>query len=175
MKLRKICGYILYNLLPVYLPETPTPFIGNFAKELRVLCARLMLEKCGKNVNIERGAQFSTRTEIGDNSGIGINARITGKTIIGNNVMMGPNCMIYTVNHKHNSIDIPMCQQGMEEERIVKIGSDVWIGANCIILPGVEIGNGVIIAAGTVVNKSIPPYKIVVSNKQFIVKDRITK
>lgn len=175
MKIRKYIGYILYNLLPVYLPETPTPIIGNLSKNLRVLCAKLMLEKCGKNINIEKGAQFSTRTEIGDNSGIGINARITGKTIIGNNVMMGPNCMIYTVNHRHEDIDIPMCEQGMEEEKIVKIGSDVWIGANCIILPGVEIGNGVIIAAGTVVNKSISPYKIVGSNKQVVIKDRINK
>ena len=172
MKIKKYFGYILYNLLPVYLPETPTPFVGNLSKTLRVLCARLMLEKCGKNINIEKGAQFSTRTEIGDNSGIGINARITGKTIIGNNVMMGPNCMIYTVNHRHDNINIPMSAQGMENERIVKIGSDVWIGANCIILPGVEIGDGVIIGAGTVVNKSIPPYKIVVSNKQMIIKDR---
>lgn len=89
--------------------------------------------------------------------------------------MMGPNCMIYTVNHRHEDIDIPMCEQGMEEEKIVKIGSDVWIGANCIILPGVEIGNGVIIAAGTVVNKSISPYKIVGSNKQVVIKDRINK
>lgn len=175
MNVKKVIGYLLYNLLPVYLPETPTPYIGNFAKTLRVLCAKLMLEKYGKNINIEKGAQFSTRTEIGDNSGIGINARITGKTIIGNNVMMGPNCMIYTVNHKHDTIDIPMFQQGMEKEKIVKIGSDVWIGANCIILPGVEIGDGVIIGAGTVVNKSIPPYKIVVSNRQIIVKDRLIK
>ena len=64
MKIRKYIGYILYNLLPVYLPETPTPIIGNLSKNLRVLCAKLMLEKCGKNINIEKGAQFSTRTEI---------------------------------------------------------------------------------------------------------------
>lgn len=56
MKIRKYIGYILYNLLPVYLPETPTPIIGNLSKNLRVLCAKLMLEKCGKNINIEKGA-----------------------------------------------------------------------------------------------------------------------
>lgn len=65
-----------------------------------------------------------------------------------------------------------MCKQGVEEEKIVKIGSDVWIGANCIILPGVKVGDGVIIGAGTVVSKSIASYKVVVSNKLVIIKDR---
>ena len=92
--------------------------------------------------------------------------------IIGENVMMGPNCIIYTLNHKHNRTDIPMCKQGVEEEKIVKIGSDVWIGANCIILPGVKVGDGVIIGAGTVVSKSIASYKVVFSNKLVIIKDR---
>ena len=65
-----------------------------------------------------------------------------------------------------------LCKQGVEEEQVVRIGSDVWIGANTIILPGVEIGEGVIIAAGTIVNKSIPPYKIVASSKLNIIKNR---
>ena len=75
---------------------------------------------------------------------------------VGNNVMMGPNCVIYTVNHCHDRTDIPMILQGNEIERLVIIGSDVWIGANVIILPGVKIGHGVIIAAGSVVVRDIP-------------------
>lgn len=172
MKLKKLLGYILYNFFAIYLPESSTPLIGNISRKLRASCANLILEKCGANINIEKGAKFSHRIEIGDNSGIGVNARINGKVIIGENVMMGPNCIIYTLNHKHNRTDIPMCKQGVEEEKIVKIGSDVWIGANCIILPGVKVGDGVIIGAGTVVSKSIASYKVVVSNKLVIIKDR---
>lgn len=172
MKFKKILGYILYNFFAIYLPESSTPLIGNISRKLRATCANLILEKCGVNINIEKGAKFSHRIEIGDNSGIGVNARINGKVIIGENVMMGPNCVIYTINHKHDRTDIPMCKQGVEEEKVVRIGSDVWIGTNTIILPGVQIGNGVIIAAGTVVNKSIPPYKIVASSRLKIIKDR---
>ena len=167
MKLKKLLGYILYNFFAIYLPESSIPLIGNISRKLRASCANLILEKCGANINIEKGAKFSHRIEIGDNSGV--NARINGKVIIGENVMMGPNCIIYTLNHKQ---DIPMCKQGVEEEKIVKIGSDVWIGANCIILPGVKVGDGVIIGAGTVVSKSIASYKVVVSNKLVIIKDR---
>lgn len=154
------------------MPESSTPLIGNISRKLRAICGYLILEKCGTNINIEKGAKFSHRIERGDNSGIGVNARINGKVIIGENVMMRPNCIIYTLNHKHDRTDIPMCKQGVEEEQVVRIGSDVWIGANTIILPGVEIGEGVIIAAGTIVNKSIPPYKIVASSKLNIIKNR---
>lgn len=172
MKFKKILGYILYNFFAIYLPESSTPLIGNISKKLRAICANLILEKCGTNINIEKGAKFSSRIEIGNNSGIGINARINGKVIISNNVMMGPNCIIYTLNHKHDRIDIPMCKQGVEEEKIVKIGSDVWIGTNTIILPGVQIGDGVIIAAGTVVYKSVEAYQVVTSNNLIIIKNR---
>lgn len=72
---------------------------------------------------------------------------------IGNHVMIGPNTLITTVNHplspasrrKHLSIGKP-----------VTIGNDVWIGGNVTILPGVNIGNNVVVAAGAVVTKDVP-------------------
>lgn len=54
----------------------------------------------------------------------------------------------------------------------IKIGNDVWIGANTVILPGVEIGDGVIVAAGAVVTKDIPPYAIVGGVPAKIIKYR---
>lgn len=54
----------------------------------------------------------------------------------------------------------------------VKIGSDVWIGANCSILGGITVGNGVVIGAGSVVNRDIPPYAIAVGNPAKIIKYR---
>ena len=60
---------------------------------------KLMLPKCGDNVNIEKNATFSIRTEIGNNSGIGVNAHFYGKVIIGDNVMIAPNVAIYTAGH----------------------------------------------------------------------------
>lgn len=49
----------------------------------------------------------------------------------------------------------------MKQKEGITIGNDVWIGMNSIILPGVKIGNGVTIAAGSVVNKDIPDYAVV--------------
>lgn len=76
-----------------------------------------------------------------------------GEVIIGDYCMIGPNTTISTVNH-------PMTAKGRREKlsiiKPVRIGNDVWIGANCVILPGVTIGNNVVIAAGAVVTADIP-------------------
>lgn len=75
--------------------------------------------------------------------------------------MMGTDVVVITKNHAFNQTDIPMMQQGFEDERPVIIGNDVWIGDRVIILPGVHIGDGAIIAAGAVVTKDVPAYAIV--------------
>ena len=72
---------------------------------------------------------------------------------IGNDVMIGPGTCIITVNH-------PLSPKGRRNHlgiaKPVNIGNDVWIGANCTILPGVTIGNNVVVAAGAVVTKDVP-------------------
>ena len=71
----------------------------------------------------------------------------------GNNVWIGPNTLITTINH-------PLSPKGRREHlgiaKPVMIGNDVWIGGNCTILPGVKIGNNVVVAAGAVVTKDVP-------------------
>lgn len=109
---------------------------------------------------------------IGNHSGIGEGSIISKYTRIGDNVMMGPQCYIYTRNHRHDNIDIPMIKQGVEDWKPVTIEDDVWIGSRVTILPGVHIGKGVIIGAGSVVTKDIPPYTIVAGNPAKIVKYR---
>ena len=86
--------------------------------------------------------------------------------------MIGPEVIIYTQNHSFDRIDIPMCEQGFQEECKVEIGNDVWIGARVIILPGVKIGNGCVIGAGAVVTKDVPDYCVVGGNPAKILKVR---
>jgi maltose O-acetyltransferase len=86
--------------------------------------------------------------------------------------MMGPDVVIHTRNHRHDRIDIPMCQQGFGEMKPVIIEDDVWLGERVIILPGVTIGKGSIIGAGAVVAKNVPPYSIAVGNPALVVKKR---
>lgn len=169
--MKKIFGYALYNLIGKYLPSSYAKFsLG--AIYFRRFCGKLMLAKCGKKVNIERNASFSTKTKLGDYSGIGIRAKLYGPVTIGNHVMMGPDCIIYTQNHEFSNINIPMDQQGFQLEQEVIIEDDVWIGGRVIILPGVRIGKGSIIGAGSVVSKNVESYSIVVGNPARRVKTR---
>ena len=80
------------------------------------------------------------------------------EVFIGNDVMIAPNVLITTVNHPLNPAGR---RKHLGIAKPVKIGNDVWIGANVTILPGVEIGNNVVIAAGAVVTKNIPDNSLV--------------
>jgi maltose O-acetyltransferase len=134
----------------------------------------MMLEACGKDVNIEHGADFGKGRDIrlGDRSGIGIRARLDDPVLIGNDVMMGPDVLIFTQGHRFSDLTKPMIEQGSSKRRPVVIGNDVWIGERAIILPGVTVGDGAIIGAGAVVRDSIPPLGIAIGNPAVVVDTR---
>lgn len=152
-----------------WLPESRR---SRYAAWSRRFWAKGIIRKMGKKVNIERGAVFSPALEIGDRSGIGVECEVYGPVSIGESVMMGPEVVIYTSGHKHDRVEVPMMDQGMEEARPVTIGNDVWIGRRVIIMPGVTIGNGVIIGAGAVVTKNIPDNVVVGGVPARIIKNR---
>ena len=163
--------YALYHIIGIRLPKSNTKMsLG--AKRIRGGLVRGFIAYAGKNINIQRGAEFSRKLSIGDNSGVGINCQLQGAVTIGNNVMMGPEVYIYTRNHKHNRTDITMIQQGYEEERPVTIEDDVWIGSRVTILPGVTVGRGAVIGASAVVTKDVPAYAVVGGNPAKVLKMR---
>lgn len=163
MNYRVFIGKLIYNALGKHMPLSDSRFSFG-SKRVREFCGRLILHHCGTDVNIERGAQFSSEISLGDHSGIGVNALISSHVTIGNDVMMGPDCIILTANHSMERNGIPMRLQGHESFRPVVIGNDVWIGARVIILPGVKIGDGAVIGAGSVVTKDVEPYSVVAGN-----------
>ena len=171
MNLRILAGKLLYNSIAKKMPLSDSRM--NFgSKRLRAFCGKLILEHCGSNVNIEKGAQFSAAVSLGDNSGIGVNALISSYVTIGNDVMMGPECMIFTSNHGMDRLDIPMWKQKHADPKPVVIGNDVWIGARVTILPGVHIGDGSVIGAGSVVTKDVEAYSIVAGNPAKLIRKR---
>lgn len=97
---------------------------------------------------------------IGAHSHINENVFIQGANI-GSFVMIAPNVAILSKSHQFSRTDMPMILQGESQEDIPIIENDVWIGRNAIIMPGVHIGIGSIIAAGAVVTKNVAPYSIV--------------
>lgn len=161
----------LYFAIASKLPVSYSRF-GRFGKWMRAKTASKFLAYVGKDVNIERGAQITSKMRVGDRSGVGINAMMHGEVIIGDNVMMGPECIVYTRNHAFADVNIPMRDQGFSEEHPVIIGNDVWIGGRVIILPGVKVGDGAIIGAGAVVTKDVPDYAIVGGNPAKVIKYR---
>lgn len=172
--IKAVMGKVLYEFIGKHLPTSFSRIkIGQ--KQFRASCAKMFIRKCGKNVNIEKGASFSRDISIGDNSGIGIDAQLHGEIIIGNDVMMGPDCVIYTRNHSFSNTNKPMNQQGVAEPRPVIIGDDVWIGGQVIILPGIHVGSHAIIGAGAVVTKNVPEYAIVGGNPATVLKYREKK
>lgn len=111
---------------------------------------------------------------IGDNSNIGDYNYITGDggITIGNYVLFGPHVKVHAENHVFDRTDIPIKEQGVRSLGIV-IEDDCWIGAGSTILDGVTIGRGTIIAAGSVVTKSVPPYSIVGGIPARFIRSRI--
>ncbi len=85
--------------------------------------------------------------------------KVDGKIKIGNFVHTGANVMIIAFNHAFDTREIPTIQQDYYDADVT-IGDDVWIGGGSIILPGVNVGKGAIIAAGAVVNSDVPEYAI---------------
>lgn len=112
---------------------------------------------------------------IGANSyiGEGNNIRAAGGQIcIGSNSFISQNVSIVASNHNIKK-DVPIAYQGWSKSNnYVIINDDVWIGANSVILPGVTIGIGAVIGAGSVVTKDVPEYSVVAGNPAKIIKFR---
>lgn len=75
------------------------------------------------------------------------------KVTFGDNVFIAPNCGFYTAGHP---LDYETRNKGLEWAKPIKVGNNVWIGGNVVVLGGVTIGNNVVIGAGSVVTKDIP-------------------
>lgn len=72
---------------------------------------------------------------------------------------MGPGVKMFSSNHSTKKLNIPMNIQPWVEKDI-QVGNDVWLGANTVVVAGVNIGNGTVVAAGSVVTKDLPEYVI---------------
>lgn len=164
-----------YLVLARWLPPTDNAIPGfKLIRAFRSFIASKTLDSAGRKINIEYMADFGTgrNIKIGNRSGLGIKCRVRGPLEIGDMVMMGPDVMILGGGHNNGRTDIPMIDQGVPNSAETIIGSDVWIGARAIIMPGVKIGNGVIIGAGAVVTKDVPNFAVVGGVPARIIKYR---
>jgi acetyltransferase-like isoleucine patch superfamily enzyme len=119
------------------------------------------------------GGELGEGLTVGNNSNIGPYAYIgcSGHVRIGDNVMMSPRVSLYAENHNFPRTNLPMKEQGVTRQFVV-IEDDCWIASHSVILAGVTVGRGSIVAAGSVVTSDVPPYSIVAGVPARIVRSR---
>ena len=170
--MKRVLLLVAYYGIFQWLPSSRR--FGGLPGRLRRWCCRGLFRHCGNGVNVERRAYFGSGREVslGDNSAIGVNAKLPPGVMIGNNVMMGEDVLFLTRNHAFADPRVLIRDQGYLATEEIRIGDDVWIGTRTIILPGVHVGAGAVIGAGSVVTKPIEPYAVVAGNPAGVIGHR---
>lgn len=128
--------------------------------------------KTGEKVYIEPNfwCDYGYNISVGENFYMNHNCIILDATKVefGDNCFIAPNCSFYTSGHP---VDYKLRNKGYEYAKPIKIGSNVWIGGNVLVLPGVTIGDNVTIGAGSVVTKDIPSNVVAYGNPCKVIRE----
>ncbi len=140
-------------------------------RERRNAVMRSLLGRCGENFNIESNVWFDYgyNTEVGENFYANHDCVFldTNKLIFGDNVYVAPQCGFYTAGHP---LDALLRREEQEFATPIRVGSDVWFGGGVKVLPGVTIGDNVVIGAGSVVVHDIPSDSVAVGNPARVIR-----
>ncbi len=133
--------------------------------ELRSKLLKELLAETGENCYVEPPlhANWGCNTHFGSNVYANFNLTLVDDTdiFVGDSVMFGPNVTVATAGHP---VDPELRRKVAQFNIPVRIGNNVWIGANSVILPGITIGDDSVIGAGSVVTRDIPPGVVAVGN-----------
>jgi len=164
VNLRLLAGTIIafgYNAAVAHVPS----------RRIRHACLRLWLGRFGKGTGVQRGCRFlnGRKVELGDRNVINFSCLFDGRIYrisTGSDVSIGPEASILTLGHDPQSPHFEL--RGGD----VRIGDHVWIGYRAIIMPGVTLGEGAVVAAGAVVTRDVAPYTIVAGVPACLVSER---
>lgn len=135
--------------------------------------SRRMLHRCaavGREVRLRHpvviyhpeGLRLGNEIDIGEF----VHIRANGGVTIGDRVLIASHVVITSRAHP-----IALPRFGVIEDAPVRINDDVWIGAGAIILPGVSVGKGAVVAAGAVVTRDVPPMTVVAGVPARVLKE----
>lgn len=151
-------------------------------KLINIFCQFISFSWLG--VYIAKGSKINVQTSIGTNTRINGPCIVkgAGTLVIGKYCAIGDNLRVITSNHNYHS----MCLQfGLQQKlfnhssvavkKNIEIKNDVWVGDSVLLLPGISIGNGAVIAAGSVVTKDVGAYTVVAGNPAKKISNRASQ
>ena len=157
----KYCAVVWYEVIFATVFCLPRFRLANALKSIFLRCFGA---KIGRRVVFYPGVRIgpARKLVVGDEVDFAWGVIVTtgGGVTIGDRTLIGYNSMILSTNHVIPGMGERIFEAG-HERKMVSIGSDVWIGAGCVILPGVRIGSGAVVAAGSVVTKDVAAGNIV--------------
>lgn len=140
-------------------PETATRMLAELVGE------------CGPGLDFRPPIylEYRERVRFGANLFINANLMILGSGVvtIGDHALIGPDARFYTVNH---AFDVGLRREGWERGLPITLEADVWLGGSVVLCPGVTVGRGSVVAAGSVVTKDVPPMTVVGGNPARVLK-----
>lgn len=168
--LKKTLLWVLEGVLNMFF--SPLPRIGgSFIRR----AYKLLFKKSGKGFVTGPRVRFlhSYNIEIGDRCSLSYGTTLNGRggLVIGDDFTTGPEVLIWTAEHNYMDCNKRILEQG-EYDAPVIIGNDVWCGARAIILPGVRIADGTVVASGAVVTKDTEPCSVVAGVPAKIIRYR---
>lgn len=134
----------------------------SIARDSILICTGVIAQR-GKGITIGSGTGINARAYLAGQGGI----------IIGKDVIFGPDVKIFSENHNYSDPLLSIKAQGVTRKGVT-IGDNCWLGAGVTILDGVNLGQGCVIAAGSIVSRSIPENSIAAGVPAKIIKNRIT-
>lgn len=168
-RLSKLVFKLVYALLKPLPPAQPV-------NRFRGWVAGLFMKKAGKNLRIYNNVSLSNprNISIGDNVVINPGCFLVAseaELVIGDDTLLAPRCFLETMNHRFDALDVPIRLQGHTASPIY-IGKDCWLAYGVVVLPGITIGEGVVVGAYGMVNKNLDPFTINVGNPIRCVGER---
>lgn len=165
-KIRNMLGPNAIKLIHRYYPMTRSKLV--------IVFIRHRFKHFGKRSSITLPSIFRNKKSIsiGDDTGIGAFVHVWGGggVTIGDRVLIASHVVITSATHDYNNDSIRFAPVITKP---IFIEDDVWIGAHSVIMPGITIGKGAVIGAGSVVTKDIPEMAIVVGIPAKIIKYRL--
>lgn len=142
--------------------------LAELAQKQEIICQLFGSVGCNPFLGDNFHCDFGVNIHVGDNFHADYNCTMldVAEIRIGHNCLIGPDVGIYTAGHRLQPEGRMLDGYGMS----IIIGNDVWIGGHSTILPGVTIGDGAVVAAGSVVTKDVAPQTLVGGNPAKLLK-----